>query len=444
MARAFLVAVLLALSSAWTAAQTAGNAADLNALRSRVDRRFQILPIANGVVLTPRFTTSARSIEIGEGTIAVDGAPVTGAELQQRLGADAPLVLQVSYLDAASRRTLAGLQSSAGVTPAPQDPTAPTLDPTSQRQSSTTRPDRPRRREAVVRIGGNVTIASDEHVTDDVVIVGGRADIDGRVDGDVVVVGGSATLGPSADIGSDVTVIGGSLNQDPKAQVGGKVQNIGFGDIGADWKWRGGGWRDWDGFPRLRPAARFMGTVVRVGLVMLFAALFLFVARAPVEQVADRVAAEPVKSWLVGVLAEVLFVPIVTLTSFVLAVSIIGIPVLILLIPVAIVGGILLFLLGFTGVAYHAGRLLQAKVDYLRARPYAATVAGIALIVSPILLGRIVGLTGEMGFLVMLLGAVGVVIEYMAWTAGLGAAALVRFAKPAAPAMPSAPVAPAQ
>jgi hypothetical protein len=432
--------VLLALSTAWLGAQAGGGASDPNALRSRVDRRFQILPIANGVVLTPRFTTPTRSIEIADGTIAVDGVPVTGAELQNRLGADAQLVLQVSYLDPAARRIFAGLQAAPSTSPAPTPPSPPTIESSTPSPAAAGRPERPRRREAVVRIGGNVQIASDEHVTDDVVIVGGRADVDGRVDGDVVVVGGSATLGPNADIGSDVTVIGGSLNQDPKALVGGKVQNIGFGEIGGDWHWRNGDWRGWEGFPRLRPAARFIGTIVRVGLVMLFAALILFVARTPVEQVADRVAAEPLKSWVVGVLAEVLFVPIVTLTCFVLAVSIIGIPVLILLIPVAIVGAILLFLLGFTGVAYHAGRLLQAKVDYLRARPYAAMLAGIGLIVAPLLLGRIVGLTGEMGFLVMLLGAVGVVIEYIAWTAGLGAAALVRFApKPVGPIVQPAP-----
>ena len=230
-----------------------------------------------------------------------------------------------------------------------------------------------------------------------------------------------------------MVVVGGSLNQDPKAKVGGQV-HIGFGDFpfGGDWS-QHPDWRGWNPMGRFRPVARFMGTAVRVGLLMLFAGLVLFVARTPVQQIAERAAAEPVKSWLVGVLAEVLFVPIFTLTSFILAISIIGIPVLLLLIPVAIVGAIVIFLVGFTGVAYHIGRLLQDRVEYLRARPYAATVAGIALIVSPLLLGRLVGLTGEMGFIVGILVAVGVVVEYLAWTTGLGAAALVRFARPTRP-----------
>jgi hypothetical protein len=296
----------------------------------------------------------------------------------------------------------------------------------------------------VVKIGGSVKVASDERVTDDVVVVGGSADVDGQVDGDLVVVGGSATLGPNADIRSDVTVVGGALNQDPKAYIGGKVQNVGFGEIpfGGDWG-RHRSWRNWDPIGRFRPVGRFMGTAVRVGLLMLFSALVLFIARTPVERIAERAAAEPLKSWVVGFLAEILFVPLLIMTVFVLLVSIIGIPLLVL-VPLAIVGAMLAFLVGFTGVAYYVGGLLQSHVEQLRARPYAATLAAILLIVSPLLLARIVGLTGELGFIVGILVAVGMVVEYLAWTTGLGAAALVRFAKPTHPpveVMPPAPTA---
>src|SRR5205085_6505397 len=99
MARAFIAAMMLTLFATPSTAQGSAGG-DLQALRSRVERRFQILPIANGVVLTPRFKAAARSVEVADGTIALDGAPVTGAELRQKLGADADLILQVSYLDA--------------------------------------------------------------------------------------------------------------------------------------------------------------------------------------------------------------------------------------------------------------------------------------------------------------------------------------------------------
>ena len=125
----------------------------------------------------------------------------------------------------------------------------------------------------------------------------------------------------------------------------------------------------------LYPLARLTGTLVRTALLVLLTALVMFVARTPVEQVADRVAAEPVKSWVVGFLAEILFVPVLVMTIVVLAISIIGIP-LLLLVPVAIVEGIIVMLVGFTGVAYHLGRLMQERVETLRTRPYAATIAG--------------------------------------------------------------------
>ena len=71
------------------------------ALKSRVERRFRVLQVREGLVLTPRREVRGlQSIEIREGVIAVDGTPTSGAQLRERLGADADLVLQVSYLSA--------------------------------------------------------------------------------------------------------------------------------------------------------------------------------------------------------------------------------------------------------------------------------------------------------------------------------------------------------
>jgi hypothetical protein len=430
MARTFLIApILIALAVVAGSAQS-----DLESLRSRLASRFQLLPIAEGIVLTPRFKTPVKSIELSDSTIAIDGTPVTGAELRERLGDDAALVLQISYLDPASRRSLARGQPQV---PKPVDPTAPTVDPRVDPPEPPSIP-RARRREDVVRIGGSVTIDADESVRGDVVAVGGSATIDGEVDGDVVVVGGSARFGPQAYVRGDVTAVGGGVYRDPKAVIRGGVHEVGFGGIPWRGEWtRGRDW-DWDWMDGFYPVARLTGTLVRVMLLALLTALVLFVARTPVEQIADRVAADPVKSWFVGFLAEMLFFPVLIMTIVVLAISIIGIP-LLLLVPVAIVAALVVMLVGFTAVAYHIGRLLQEKVDALRARPYAATFAGILLIVSPVLLARLVGLTGELWFLVWPIAAVGFLFEYIAWTAGLGAAALARYDRPTPPSAVTQP-----
>jgi len=398
---------------------------DVDALRRQVEARFEMLPIADGVVLTPRFRTSVRSIELSDSTIAIDGTPVTGAELAERLGNDASLVLRLSYLDAAARRSLAGGQAAAPPSK-PGDTTAPTVA-APEILSDQARTPRARRREDVIRIGGSVSIDSDETVRGDVVVIGGAATINGEVDGEVVVVGGSASFGPQADIRGDVTVVGGGLSRDPGAVLRGSVQEVGFGGFPwhGDWTRRA----SWNWMDGIYPVARLTGTVVRIGLLVLLTALVLFVARQPVEQIADRVAADPVKAWFVGFLAEMLFIPVLVMTAIVLTITVIGIPLLVLL-PVAVVAALVAMLVGFTAVAYQIGRLLQDKVDALRNSPYAATFAGILLIVSPALLARLVGLTGDLWFMVWPIAAVGFLLEYMAWTAGLGAAALTRWGQP--------------
>ena len=249
---------------------------------------------------------------------------------------------------------------------------------------------------------------SDEFVRGDVVVIGGSATINGEVDGEVVVVGGSARFGPQADVRGDITVVGGGLSRDPGAVIRGAINEVGFGDI--PWRGEWGRHADWDWMNGIYPVARLTGTLVRITLLILLTTLVLFVAKTPVEQIADRVAADPVKSWFVGFLAEMLFIPVLIMTAFVLAISIIGIPLLVLL-PVAIVALLVVMLVGFTAVAYHIGRLLQDKVDALRTRAYAATFVGILLIVSPVLLARLVGLTGDLGFIVWPIAAVGFLLD---------------------------------
>jgi hypothetical protein len=50
-----------------------------------------------------------------------------------------------------------------------------------------------------------------------------------------------------------------------------------------------------------------------------------------------------------------------------------------------------------------------------------------------VLIARLVGLIDGFGIIVWSIAAVAFLLEYMVWTAGLGAAALVRFSRPAPP-----------
>jgi hypothetical protein len=126
----------------------------------------------------------------------------------------------------------------------------------------------------------------------------------------------------------------------------------------------------------------------------------------------------------------VLFLPILIITIVLLVVTIVGIP-LLLLLPFALLGLGAIGLIGFTAVGYHLGRLLGAHLGWVNVGPYASTMTGILLLVSPLLLARLVGLGGGALFpMTFALGLIGILVEYLAWTIGFGAVALARFGKP--------------
>ena len=100
---------------------------------------------------------------------------------------------------------------------------------------------------------------------------------------------------------------------------------------------------------------KLFGTLLRLGLVMLLAMLVALVAARPVERIGLRALQEPWLSGFTGLLAQLLFVPVLVLTVVILAVSLIGIPLLVL-VPFGVIAFLLAVLIGFTGVALRLGR----------------------------------------------------------------------------------------
>ena len=85
--------------------------AELDALRRQVLGRFEVMPLREGIALVGR--DRSRRVEIVDGLVLDAGTPLSGAELRERLGADAGLVLRLSYLDnAALRRLFAAVRAT--------------------------------------------------------------------------------------------------------------------------------------------------------------------------------------------------------------------------------------------------------------------------------------------------------------------------------------------
>ena len=424
--------------------------AEQDALRQKLERRFEVLALRDGVGLQPKNSRRARLIEVTDAAIAIDGAPVTGGEIREKLGAgDADLVLQLSYLAPAVRQRL----FRNGPVPAPSSlPLTPeAVAPPGAPETLTIEPEsRPRLRRRGgdgndrVRFGGSVAVEEGETVNGDVVAIGGSVRVDGTVSGDAVAIGGGLRLGPHAEVEGDVVTLGGALSRDPGARIGGGIVDIPIGNFDF-------GQLRWRRFPfgrALLPALPFfgaaagllalLGTLMRVFVLSILASIVLLVGRDYVERVSARAALEPPKAGAVGVLAQLLFVPLLVATIVVLVITLIGIPLLVL-IPFALLALAVVFLVGFTAVAYWVGRLVSAKLAWHDENPYIAAVLGILLLVSPLLVARLLGLanwlmfpiTGSLVFL-------GLLVEYAAWTVGFGAVALQRFARPSA-APPSAP-----
>jgi hypothetical protein len=413
----------------------------LQALRRQVERRFEPFPLIDGFALRPKTPMRGiRSIEVTGGTIAVDGSPVTGVELRNRIGDDADLVIQLSYLGTTERRALFAGASPAASGPAPFEPQP--APPLAERPDGTDRPDRAGRRDRRgrltwpgdnrVNIGGSVSVGPDEVVEGDVVAVGGSAHVEGQVHGDVVAVGGSVDLGPHAIVDQDVAVIGGSLRRAEGSRVGGNIKEVGIGTFNGDWiaprTWVSG-WVN----RGLGSTFALLSTVTRGAVLCLLAALVVLLAGASVDQISLRAAAEPLKAGAIGLLAQVLFLPLLVITILVLVVTIVGIPLLVL-IPFVVLGLGVVGLVGFTAVAHRVGEHAGRRLGWTNPGSYLTTFAGVIVILFPVLLARLALLAGGTGVALLWhgLAAVGLLVEYLAWTVGFGAVALVRFGRKAA------------
>jgi hypothetical protein len=446
-------------ASAFAAAQEPAPSGPQTALERRVRdgvlAQYRVLPVQNGIILVPLSRIDGvDNIELRGGTIAINGRPVTGGEVRDRLGRGADVVLELSYLGLPAQQRIlipnagqAGPKAPAEPPPPPAAPgvEAPRVPELPEVAENPAAPFPPRtfnrEMEARVRVGGSITVAEDERVTGAVVAVAGSVTVNGRVQDDVVAVGGNVRLGRRAEVNGDVVVVGGTVEREPGAVVRGKVSEVAFAIPGVhirpNWNAFSFPWFDsgpWRAF-------RLFASLVRMALFALLATLVLLLAPTAVQRVQVAVATQFWKSALVGVLAQLFFVPVLVLTVVVLSVSIIGIPLLVL-VPFAVLAFFVALLLGLTGAASSLGRLLQHRSSSTTLTGFGLLFVGLAMIWGITVLGRLVGLGGGplryVGTLVVLTGFV---IEYAAWSVGLGGALLTRFGRrgPLTDAVPPMP-----
>src|SRR4029453_4149547 len=141
----------------------------------------------------------------------------------------------------------------------------------------------------------------------------------------------------------------------------------------------------------------FMSTLARVVVLCVLPSLVLLVGRGYVERVGARAIAEPVKAGAIGLLAQLLFIPLLFVTVLLLIVTIIGIPLLVL-VPFAILALAVVGLVGFTAITYSLGRFASERLSWNIENPYLVAVTGIVVLLSPVLIARLLGLAEWMLF----------------------------------------------
>jgi hypothetical protein len=428
-----VVLALVALSaviSVRAAEQPAPAAAD-DALRRQVEARFEVVPLRDGIALAGR--TADRRIEIDRGVVLSRGVPLSGDELRRRFGADADLVLRLSYLDNDTlRRLFAAAPASSPSAPAPPPvapppaaaaPAPPTAPSTPPAPPVFDRPSPDEARPVFHRTGARlgiakpIVVAADEEVTDGVFSLGGSVRIDGRVREGVVVVGSDLTLAPTADVRGDITVVGGTLSIAEGARHAGAVHHA-EGASWPRWSWPTVGWSWFEpgGAASWLPLA---GTTTRILLLAIAMAGLAFFARARVSRIGAAAVANPLRAGLIGLAAQAIFVPALIVVAIVMAITIVGLPFVAVVVPLAVLAMLATMVLGFTSLAARLGQHVTGNDTVV------AVLAGLVIIVLPTFLARLAGIGPDaLRAVTVALLVVGTLVEYLAWTVGLGAAVM--------------------
>ena len=276
--------------------------------------------------------------------------------------------------------------------------------------------------------GARVLVLRDYHLAagdtarGPVIVVGGTATIDGHADDDVVVLGGRVRIGPEAVVDGEVVAVGGEADIDPKARVlrGVNETVIRFPDIDGDWHPISRGWI---------AGLALAGTILRLLFVFIVASALTLVAPGWVRRISWRAGEGMASSAAIGIACQVAFVPVLLLVIAVLAVSIVGIP-LIGTMPFLIAAAGMAGVAGFTAVAARIGARVRGTTVEASNALWIDVLIGMAVVSAVTVFASFAALGAFWTSpLTWSMGAVGLLIEYVVWTIGIGAACATGLAR---------------
>lgn len=309
-----------------------------------------------------------------------------------------------------------------------------------------------------LHVDEDVDVASDETVEGGLVVIQGDARVEGTVHGDVVVVGGTLTLADGGRITGDVRLVDSHIERDG-GTVEGEVLDVSNDESVVDSATRT---RIRDEvrnelrtemrnqirsatrtsrnpvsslFAPFRGVFRGIGgliedlvTVFVLGLIGMGVVAF---AGDKLDNVAETARRAPGRAAVVGLAGTFLLVPVWLLGAVALAVSIVGIPVMVAWLPLFPLAAVAAAILGYLAVARNVGEWLADSdyryTDWIRkSNPVYTMVGGLVGLGAFFMAAHVVAMVPFLGFVRGLLSFVGVMVSVVALQIGFGAVLLTR------------------
>ncbi len=309
-----------------------------------------------------------------------------------------------------------------------------------------------------LKVGEDVIVGPDEVMVGNLILVDGDLDIQGRIEGDVVVTGGTVRLLEEGSVTGNLRIADGSF-EDLGGSIGGSLMDLDTGDLidreRADLEalrkeLESEIRRDLrvqiEGERHRRPnlLLGFLGNVgsaiagllenlVTFLILAVLGVLAVHFQRERLEVVATTAYRAPVRAGVVGLAGGFFILPVWIVGTIALAITIIGIPVLLAWVPLFPIAAGLAILFGYLAVARNVGEWVAEQeyrgLEWIRgSNTFYTVVAGVGALMVPCLAASVSRILG-FGLLTSLLGFAGSMVTFVAGAVGLGAVLLTRGGK---------------
>ena len=207
------------------------------------------------------------------------------------------------------------------------------------------------------------------------------------------------------------------LRDELRNEIRVELRDSGWGD-----HWGGSWWRHFT-----RGLGGVFSTLMTYAILVGLGFLAVFFGRSYLETIADTARQQTLRSGLVGLAGSFLVMPAYILGLLALAISIVGIPLILVFAPLFPVAVVLGALGGYLAVAHGAGEALAERrftgTDWFtRANSYYYVITGVGLLLVLFLAAHIVTMAGPwLGFLEGLLKFMAIMLTWAAFTVGFGA-----------------------